>query len=193
MRRSASAAPQSARCTRGLESIGLVSIRRGLGWFVAESLSEAYIEPFTRWVQARRSEITGFLAIRGALDELAAAAVAGDAEAIVAIDQIQREFSAVAAQPILSPTPAELDVAFHLAIANASGSPMFPDLLKELNGLLRPIRVLGFSVRDKIAESVDQHSLIVEAIKAGDPAMARARAAHHLESATQTLLSAKQN
>lgn len=113
-------------------------------------LVETYIEPFTRWVQARRSEITDLLAIRGALDELAAAkaAVAGDAEAIAAIDQIQREFSAVAAQTDPEPDAlVELDVAFHLAIANASGSPMLPDLLKELNGLLRPIRVLGFSVQ----------------------------------------------
>ncbi|GII83045.1 GntR family transcriptional regulator [Sphaerisporangium siamense] len=74
-----------------------------------------------------------------------------------------------------------LDTAFHLAIAELTGSPLLAatcaDARLRVTDLLNAIPVLG----PNIDHAAAQHAAIVDAILAGDPEAARRAVAEHLE------------
>lgn len=170
---------------RALEAVGLVEVFQGRGSFVADTRSEAYANSFRSWLSVHREEVLDLLRIRGALDELAAESAAGrsaeaGAEGIVGA-QAEFRAAATAAQPEL----AELvrrDVAFHDAIATASGSPLLVDLLGDLHSYMAESRQVTLAPQGRAARSADEHDAILIAIQACDPPAARAAAAQHIES-----------
>lgn len=175
---------------RSLQAIDLVEIRHGRGSFVAVGPRERYRTPFAEWLQVHREEVLDLMKVRGALDELAAgeAAASDDEPGVKAIEDAQERFrTAIAREPMSMSEVIAADVAFHLTIAQASGSVLLPHLLEDLNKLFAKSRDILFSIDDRANRSASEHDTIIEAIKSGDQRRARDAAARHLESSRKTL------
>lgn len=172
---------------RSLEAIGLIDVRHGLGSVVTDPAARAGRD-LRRWVGLNRDEALDLLRVRGALDELAAedAAAAASPDAIAAIRAAHEAFADAAA----SGDPEQLkvlDVAFHEAIAAASGSNLLHNLLADLHEHLADSRSISFARPDRPAQSAAEHAAIVEAIEAGDGDAARRATKEHIERVRQTL------
>jgi GntR family transcriptional regulator, transcriptional repressor for pyruvate dehydrogenase complex len=171
----------------GLEAMGVVTVQHGRGCFVTEGAGDRFAGPFGTMVESQRAQVVDLLKVRGALDELAAAEAArlGDPDRIAAIDEAQRAFRAAARDVSEDPEQGitELvahDVAFHDAVAVASGSPLLARLIGELATHIDDSRRDTLSEPGRPKQSADQHDAILAAIQAGDPDAARREAAQHV-------------
>lgn len=176
---------------RSLEAVGLVEVRHGNGCYVSEP-SRRPTHDLIDWLGAHRTEALEMLVVRGALDEVAAceAARRRDPLSIAAIRAAHAAFVAEAEQPKPDlDRLAELDIAFHLAIADASRSTLLIDLLGELHQHLTPARRAGFEPDGQVLRSADEHQEILDAVAAGDEESARRRVAHHIERVREILRS----
>jgi DNA-binding FadR family transcriptional regulator len=172
---------------RSLEAVGLVEVQHGRGCFVAESRSDRYASSFNHWLTVHRDEIFELLAVRGALDELAAeAAATGDHDGWAArLRELNHAFRATDAAAI--DLLVARDVAFHDAIAEASGSPLLGDLLRELHLTFNESRRVTLEPTGRPADSAREHEAIIAAIEDGDPTAARAAVVAHLASVRMAL------
>jgi DNA-binding FadR family transcriptional regulator len=78
----------------------------------------------------------------------------------------------------------EYDIAFHAAIARASRNPVFSLLIDSFADLMRQTCPIGWRSRrseEERAAVFDQHDLIAQAIKAGDPDAAAAAMSAHFD------------
>lgn len=169
---------------RALEAVGMVEVFHGRGSFVAADRNDAYASSFRGWLSVHRDEVLDLLRIRGALDELAAesAAALDDSTGVEAIGEARAAFRVATEDPESSLEElVASDVAFHDAIAVASGSPLLVDLLGELHSYMAESRHVTLAPPGRPARSAAEHDAIVAAIEAGDPAKARAAAAKHVE------------
>lgn len=168
----------------GLEAMGLVIVRHGRGAFVQPGVGSRYVGPFASNVEAYRDELIELLKVRGALDELAAeeAVLRSDRGGLARIVERCEEFRVAAEYEgeIGLDQLAQLDVAFHMSIAEASGGPLLPKLLHDLNTLLEDSRRLTLSLKGQLGLSVRQHQAIVDAILAGDGRRARRAVERHI-------------
>ncbi|TDB73371.1 FadR family transcriptional regulator, partial [Actinomadura sp. KC216] len=101
----------------GLEAMGLVSVRHGRGTFVRDGSAARYEDAFGRYLELHRGQLVELLAVRGALDRLAAqeAAANGPSEQVERMVEAHRAFLDAAAEPRPEfDRIAELDVAFHV-------------------------------------------------------------------------------
>jgi DNA-binding FadR family transcriptional regulator len=173
---------------RSLEAIGLVEVQHGRGCFVSESRSDRYASSFSHWLTVHRDEIFELLKVRGALDELAAeAAATGDRDGWpVRLRELNEAFRATDADAI--DLLVARDVAFHDAVAEASGSPLLGDLLRELHETFNESRRATLQPRGRPGDSAREHDAIIAAIEDGDPTAARAAVAAHLESVRSALM-----
>lgn len=167
---------------RSLEAVGRVHVEHGRGCFVATSRSDQYATSFARWLVVHGDEVLELLKVRGALDELAAesAATGAGAEWIVRLRKLNDEFRGT--DPLDVDALVERDVAFHDAVAMASGSPLLADLLHELHETLNESRHATLQPAGRPAESANEHDAIITAIERADPRAARASVTAHLES-----------
>lgn len=167
----------------GLEAMGLVVVRHGRGAFVRDRVATRYAGPFGRYLQLHRAELAELLKVRGALDELAAeeAALHGNAESLNRVAEAGRLYrEAAEAEPLDLGRLTQLDVAFHVAIAESAGGELLPKLLRELNVVLDESRRVTLGVPGQAQRSAQQHQAIVNAIMAGDAGPARRAAARHV-------------
>lgn len=167
---------------RSLEAIGLVEIRHGHGCFVLDP-SRRTSRDLRRWLGLHRDEVLELLLVRGPLDELAARCAAERRDP-VAIARVREAADAFRAEVDRDGGPrldelSESDIAFHVAIAAASGSDLLSDLLENLHQYLREARRAGFEPPARARESADEHDVIVAAVERGDAdAAGRATASH---------------
>ncbi|WP_165969216.1 GntR family transcriptional regulator [Actinomadura sp. KC06] len=191
----------------GLEAMGLVSVRHGRGTFVREGSAARYEDSFGRYLELHRGQLVELLAVRGALDRLAAqqAAVAQQAaaaqqaadaqegadaregaagrppERVARMVEAHRAFLDAAAEPRPEfDRIAELDVAFHVSVARAGAGGLLTVLLTDLHGLLTESRLITLARPGQASRSVAEHQAIVDAILAGDPAEAGRRSDEHV-------------
>ncbi|MGH3473114.1 MAG: FadR/GntR family transcriptional regulator, partial [Nocardioidaceae bacterium] len=166
----------------GLEAMGLVTVQHGRGAFVRESVNDQYAGPFGAYLEQNRAQLIELLGVRGALDELAAeeASLHGTSDGLTDLTSALAAFShAVRLGKRDFGELAQLDVAFHLAIARAAGGQLLPRLLDDLNEILDESRRMTLSVRGQLDRSVKQHQVIADAIFAGDVKRARRAANLH--------------
>jgi DNA-binding FadR family transcriptional regulator len=168
---------------RSLEAVGLVEVYQGRGCFVAKGPTDGYVGPFARWLEVHKDEVLDLLKVRGALDELAAesAAQRADTRSLARVRKAHEAFSRAIENPDARLEHiVDLDIEFHLAIAEASGSKLMGHLLDDLNSHLHESRKIALSPTGRPQESAAEHSLIVRALLDGKPAEARAAAARHV-------------
>jgi DNA-binding FadR family transcriptional regulator len=81
----------------------------------------------------------------------------------------------------------DADLAFHRALAAATGNPLWSALLNSLNDLLRRYREAGFRGAGSALSAARQHEEILQAVRAGDAVAAAAAMREHLRKSEQDL------
>jgi GntR family transcriptional repressor for pyruvate dehydrogenase complex len=165
---------------RVLTSRGLLEVREGLGTFVAQNYEpfishallvssviggqtarelhevRAHVEPFCARLAAER-------ATPAHLDEIAAT-LARQREALDSVDRFL-----------------DADVAFHLAIAQASENRVLVEMLRAVRALTMARMATLLAARRDMPRSYGEHERIYEAVAGRDPARAEAAMAAHLQ------------
>jgi len=166
---------------RSLEALGLVRVYQGRGAFVTDRRS-GLGEPMARWLDVHRDEVLELLAVRGALDEQAAAAAVEHADdaGLAAVTAAHHAFTDAVAHGASKEELVALDVDLHVAIADASGNRLLYDLLSDLHHYLAESRYLAFAPKGRPESSAAEHAEIVAALVDRDAAAARAATARHI-------------
>lgn len=167
----------------GLDAMGLITVQQGRGAFVREGVAGRYAGPFAKYLQMHRAELMELLKVRGALDELTAeeAALHGSAADLLRVTEACQHFRTLVDNDSHDLAKmAELDVAFHMAIAESAGGILLPKLVHELNGLLEESRRITLGLSGQPQRSAQQHQAIADAILAGDAVAARRAANMHV-------------
>jgi len=167
----------------GLEAVGLVTIQHGRGAVVLDPAESGYASSFGEFLRAYGDDLLELLDVRQALDELAAgsAALKDDPERKRRLDEARNAFKSAASMP--DPDVALLakcDEEFHLAVASATGGALLPDLVRELNGVLKRSRELTLSQEGQLETSIRDHDQIADAVLRGDERAARFHAREHI-------------
>lgn len=175
-----------------LKNEGVVEPRQGSGVFIVERVG---IRPlridYAEAVEA--GSVPHILALRRAIEaEVAAEAAMRRTDAdMVAIDAALAKIDAAVAD---GEDGVAEDVAFHRAIATASGNPYFLKTLTFLNQYLEAGTVVtrrNEALRADFSRQVrDEHAAIVAAIRAGDPMAAHTAARTHMINAARRLAEA---
>jgi DNA-binding FadR family transcriptional regulator len=165
-----------------LDAWGAVTVRHGVGTFVAESPAHALTVPFM--VSSERSEETlrSLLQVRQVLEpEMAAIA----AENATAEHVKQMEEALLRMRTALSlNSPEEFhrsDLAFHMALAQATGNYVFPMVVRPVIYLLFDMFDFAYKIPGCAERIKRSHRITLEHIKAGRPTMAREAKRYHLD------------
>jgi DNA-binding GntR family transcriptional regulator len=78
-----------------------------------------------------------------------------------------------------------LDESFHLAVAEAAGNASLVELLRQVNERNRIVRMQDFLVRERIGATVEEHLAVVDALLAGDLAIAELTLQRHVEQSSR--------
>jgi len=81
----------------------------------------------------------------------------------------------------------DADLAFHGALAAATGNPLWPALLNSLNDLLRLYREAGFHGPESALSAAEQHQRVFDAVRAGDSIAAATAMQEHLQKSEQDI------
>lgn len=168
---------------RSLEAVGLVQVYQGRGAFVSDRRSRLG-EPMARWLDLHRDEMLELLAVRGALDEHAAAAAVehAGAAALAVVREAEAAFAAAVGREVPMEELVPLDIDLHVAVAEASGNRLLYDLLSDLHHYLNESRYLALAPKGRPQQSAVEHAEIVDAIEARDAPAARLATARHIAS-----------
>jgi DNA-binding FadR family transcriptional regulator len=164
---------------RGLQALGLTVSRTGRGTFVTASgppenpvfggYSAQHLLEVRRHVEV---PVAGYAASRRSAEELAQLTGLADR-----MDAETEDAAWVA-----------LDSQFHVAIARASGNPVFAKVIEDLRDALARQSAFLNRLGDRRAASNAEHRRIVTAIADGAEAAAVAEMAAHLDHVEQTLI-----
>ncbi len=176
-----------------LEAKGLVQARRNAGYAIADVAAPTLTDPLVHLLQQHPPAAYDILELRRSLDELAAglaAERAGDEDR----ERLRKSFAELARVDRsrgdqLKPT--ESDLAFHLAIADASHNIV---LMHVMRGLYNLLHSSTYRFRKRIRtlpggekKLQDQHRAIYDAVMHGKPDAARKAARLHLNFLETTL------
>lgn len=169
-----------------LRSEGLVIARQGSGVFVAEANSKGPTLALLNFEPEKLSSIIEVLELRAAV-ESEAAALAAERCSPAELAKIN-ECHAAVAQALAQGEQAESqDFTLHLAIAESTHNRHFVEFYRFLGGRTIPRAQLADTAKDPDARLTylsrihDEHSDIVKAISARDPAAARDAMRIHLK------------
>jgi GntR family transcriptional repressor for pyruvate dehydrogenase complex len=126
---------------------------------------------------------------RGLESEIAA--LAAERRTPAQLAEIRAALAAIEADVAAGGDGVDADMAFHRAIARATGNPHFLalwDFLGQfLRGAMTVTRALEAERQEMGRQVLDEHHALLEAIAAGDPAAASAAARHHMVMASQRI------
>jgi len=180
-----------------LEARGLVHVRRGGGYSVADVTAPTLTDPLVHLLQQHPPASFDILELRHGLEEMAAYLAAQRATDADRTNLKERYAALVQADKSKgeSMANAETDLEFHLAVADASHNVALMHVMRGLFNLLRTstyrFRELIFAVRDGSDRLLhEQHRAIYDAVMKGAPETAREAAHLHLSFLEATLRAA---
>jgi GntR family transcriptional regulator, transcriptional repressor for pyruvate dehydrogenase complex len=180
--------------------VGRITVREAIRQLVAEgylvskrgNAGGTYVtdlaEPHRAWIERARREpqwVVDLIEYRKAVEMRAAELAAGRRTRadLVEMQTAIEEGRAPASRRLFR----QADHRFHVAMAEASGSPRLLTAIVSARGeLFLPVDQLVFD--DHFAQTKDEHTAIMEAIQARDVAGARAAAERHLEGSLRDFL-----
>jgi len=175
---------------RALERAGLVEIKPGRGAYVKGLSPESVSKPLSLLIQMRRGSIQDCLEFRRYLEPpMASLAAARRSRA-----DIQAMYTAQQGMDEIMDRPEqfiEYDLAFHSALAGATGNPVFLLVLDPIIGLIQQMRQQTMHLSGAFASDQNDHHQILERVKEGDAAGAEVAMRLHLDSVTRQLEVAK--
>ena len=176
---------------RMLSAQGLVAVKRGRtgGSFISSPTPYAVVQSLTHFIKGQGIRFIDIVFVREAIEPAAAAQAA--LERTEEKLEVLRERCVECEQTVGdSDRFVEANLRWHLALAEASGNPLFVAFLTSMNSTLHSATALEvFDLRVRKAV-VGVHWQIFEAIRAGDADAARRRMARHLSAYSHALTSA---
>jgi len=173
-----------------LKSEGLVVSRRGSGLYVAPPARRRSFRLDTGVLATDLAEVGAVLELRLAVEE-AAAGLAARRRTPAGLAAIRRAHEAMASAEDWDGAGVAADIAFHRAVAEATGNARFTGFITFLgNSLAEAIRAAraAASVPDGTRRvTIGEHARILAAIQAGNAAAARRAARAHLRGARRRM------
>jgi GntR family transcriptional repressor for pyruvate dehydrogenase complex len=177
---------------RLLEASGVITATPGRRARVAVGPAAAVGAGWATWLAAHREEVIETLAIRRAIECLAATRAAERADA-ADLERLRRNVAelerAADHGDATVATAAALDSDFHHEVAAASGSALMVRLIDELAEVVHQSRFAAFSIPDRALQSAREHGVVVDAIANGDGPGAEAAMAAHLDAVVEAVAS----
>jgi GntR family transcriptional regulator, transcriptional repressor for pyruvate dehydrogenase complex len=165
-----------------LRAAGLVITRQGLGAFVADRVRPPFRVDFDENSPLR--EVLDVMELRTGV-EIEAAGLTAERATPVQMKKIVERYRAIQAAIERGNNAVDEDFAFHCAIADGTGNRQFRRFLEYLGRFIIPRRTVWGSAKTA-ARRIDldtfqrEHKQILDAIKGGAPAKARAAMQRHL-------------
>jgi GntR family transcriptional repressor for pyruvate dehydrogenase complex len=171
---------------KSLSLLGLLDVRQGDGTYLSRSGSDLLPKVIEWGLLLNAPTIVDLLEARAEIEVITAGFAATRADEKVKRELETRLDEMRAARDNVD-AYVEADIAFHIAIARASGNEVFANLVGSLRSLLRVWVARVLSQTATTNTSFALHEPIVEAILANDPGEARKAMRAHMESADQRL------
>lgn len=169
---------------RILAAQGLVDVSQGRAPRVRPADSQAVVETFRTYLQRGDHSLLDLIEVRRPLEAAIAALAAERAtpDHLRELEESVRQLSAArrASQQV------DADLRFHDLLAEATGNPIFPLLLRTLVGLMRCSRQKTLA-RAGIEVATAGHAAVLAAVKQRDPDAARQAMLDHLTEAERDL------
>ncbi|SMB99974.1 transcriptional regulator, GntR family [Thermanaeromonas toyohensis ToBE] len=168
-----------------LAAEGLVKIKHGQGAFIAEQDPDDYLQQFARRIFVNPKTIKDLFEIRKTLEPAAAAWAAErgtdrELEELATLIRQTKENLQHLPSGRLS-LLARHDSQFHYNLAKATGNTVLVRIVESLMDLLADIRSRALSIPGRGEASVEEHSVIVEALLRRDPEAASIAMLRHLK------------
>lgn len=171
---------------KSLTLLGLLTVRQGDGTYLASASSDLLPEIIEWGVLLGERTTSELIEARSVLEtDLAALAAVRRTEAQLA--QLTRLIAAMSAAGDDLETYIRADIAFHLAIGEASGNRVLGNVLISIRSLLEVWTRRVITGKGRTDFSLAVHEPIYEAIRAGSPEVARAAMSTHMHNATRHL------
>jgi GntR family transcriptional repressor for pyruvate dehydrogenase complex len=179
-------APTVREALKRLEMVGTVSIRHGSGVYVGrEDDSLLMTNPVFSGAPSQKL-LLDLVEARTAI-EVTAAGLAATHASQAQLDEIARLLAQAESNLGDDDMLNQTNMAFHRAIAVASGNLVFRQLLEVLTSLFTREQRAILDIQNSRATDHQQHVRIHEALLARDPALARSRMREHLEKVRRDL------
>lgn len=158
----------------------LVETRRSAGTFVSEPDDAALSARLAQVVPLKAQRIAEIFDVRRIIEPQIAARAAQHItdEQLVRLKLLvyEQEKRALAGE-----TTEDLDQAFHLCLAEASGNSILLGVVKNLTAILTESRTQALQTPDRSRASVQTHVAVIDAVERRDSAAAETAMRHHLE------------
>jgi GntR family transcriptional regulator, transcriptional repressor for pyruvate dehydrogenase complex len=166
---------------RSLVAGGLVEARSGRGLQVAEPKPEAVSRAMAMFLHRNAMiDYPRVHEVRKAL-EIDMAGYAAERAETADVERLTELNDQLAGAGDDVESAAQLDVAFHRAIAESTQNELFPVLLDAIGPILLEVRNQAFAAPDLRGYALEAHREILAGIAAGDPEQARDAMRRHLE------------
>jgi DNA-binding GntR family transcriptional regulator len=162
-------------------TISRTPIREALLQLASEGLVEFVPQRGVRITEFNAEHLAQVFQFRAAIEGFCAAKLASQPqpEALTQLDaELERQSAIIGADDRLAWVQANMD--FHARIVATAGNRLMVDALASLASHTMRIGYRMNHRRQRMQESVDEHSAVVEAIRRRDPDRARALASEHL-------------
>ena len=166
-----------------LATLGLVDIKPGLGVFVTDPAKRAPLWRFSHAASAR-DVYEARLALEGTAAYLAAGRIND-----LALGQIARLVDDIACGLELSDLVAMsvADAAFHDTIVAIAGNPLIGSMYRSARELMMATQRAPMATRERLAETVAEHRIILAALERRDPRLAGDAMQLHIRSSAHRL------
>lgn len=172
---------------RSLTAKGLVEVRMGSGMYVQHLGPDLLTNPLHILLRTNAIKPENIQEVREAL-EINLAALAAERAETIHIKAMERAVADLKKKPLNAAKFAGADLAFHNALAEAAGNPIFTLLVGMLNNLMLQVREQTFQSDGQACASraLRHHERILEQVKRHDVAGARQAMIDHLAEARET-------
>jgi GntR family transcriptional regulator, transcriptional repressor for pyruvate dehydrogenase complex len=175
---------------RALAEKNILRSRRGDGTYILASDESTVTDSLRQAVQGQRKRIEEIFEFRRLLEPQIAFLAARnmsrkeiDRLKILVVDQERRIMA--------GRDDADLDVAFHLLVAGATGNSVIHEVAKTLSHILGETRSEALQSEERRQASVRTHILIIDALERGDGEGAREAMHRHLAEIERTVFDGK--
>jgi GntR family transcriptional regulator, transcriptional repressor for pyruvate dehydrogenase complex len=174
---------------KSLSLLGLLDVRQGDGTYLSRSGSDLLPRVIEWGLLLGEPRILDLVEARSEI-EIVVAGMAAERASEDDVAEIRRHLDAMGAAGDDVAAYVEADIAFHLAVARASGNETFAGLITSLRSLLGVWAARVLEHAGETETSLPVHSPILDAIERHDRGAAREAMAAHMERANRRLRAA---
>jgi GntR family transcriptional repressor for pyruvate dehydrogenase complex len=175
---------------KGLHERGLISVTPGKGAFIAKPTSKILTDTLNRLVVLGDITPRQLYEIRIPLEVVGAGLAAKRASR----EQLDKLNNLVRQMPQAADNVEEwcnIDLQFHVTIAEASGNPLLQAIISPLAGLLLKLFAAGYSKEGEVKMGISKHRQIYESMNKGDKIGAEKAMKEHLTLSENAVLNQK--